>query len=50
MPDRLPPNLKVGDRVPMPPRPTIKVRPMSHVDGPKNGPRGVFRNGRGSSA
>lgn len=37
--------LKIGDRVPMPPKPTIKVRPMSWVDGPKNSPKGVFRNG-----
>lgn len=41
----LPPGLKIGDRVPMPPKPTIKIRPMSWVDGPKNSPKGVFRNG-----
>lgn len=41
----LPPGLKIGDRLPLPPRPTIKIRPMSNVDGPKNGPKGVFRNG-----
>ncbi len=43
--DRLPPDLKIGDRVPMPPKPKIKVRPMSWVDGPNSSPKGVFRNG-----
>lgn len=37
--------LKIGDRVPCPPKPTLKINPASNADSPQRGPRGVFRNG-----
>lgn len=43
------PELRVGDRVPMPPKPKLKVRPASWVDSPAKGPRGAFTNGRGKA-
>lgn len=41
--------LRIGDRVPMPPRPKLKVSPTSFADSSAKGPRGVFTNGRGKS-
>lgn len=41
----LPPDIKIGDRVPMPPKPRMNVNPSSRADSPQRGPRGVFRNG-----
>lgn len=43
--DRLPPDIKIGDRLPLPPKPKIKINPKSNADVPNSGPRGVFRNG-----
>lgn len=43
--ERLPRDLKIGDRVPMPPKPRLIVNPASGADSPQKGPRGVFRNG-----
>ena len=40
--------LRKGDRVPMPPKPKLQVKPAHFVDDPAAGPRGVFTNGRGN--
>lgn len=41
---------KIGQRLPMPPKPTLKVFPVRFLaDHPAKGPRGIFTNGRGGS-
>ena len=40
------PELRVGDREPMPKR-KLDIRPSSNADDPASSPSGVFRNGRG---
>ena len=47
--DQEPRQLKVGDRVPMPPKPKLKVKPARWVDDPARGGRGLFTNGRGKA-
>lgn len=36
---------RIGDRVEPAPKPKLDVRPMSFVDSPQRGPKGIFRNG-----
>ena len=40
--------LAIGARLPLAPAEKMKVRPASWIDDTARGPRGVFRNGRGS--
>lgn len=47
MKDKPASELKVGDVVPLPPKPKLKIKPASWVDDTAKSPRGVFRNGRG---
>lgn len=41
-------SVKIGDIVPIPAE-KLTIRPLSFVDDPKKGPRGVFRSGRGKA-
>lgn len=43
------PELRKGDREPMPPKPKLQVNPASGADSSAKGPRGIFTNGRGKT-